>query len=826
MTGLTNHPLVRIFSWISELLEYRLKPIFEFLIYLRVPFIIAILSFLIFAQVDQTIEVYRATAQDSGYFEAIAATIFAGILSLAVWYSARLLELNIPELEKILGKPLLSPPQAPLPFLHKISHLNQIIGLIGFGFLVAGVVAALQGVLLNLGLIWLISCLLFFICLPDRLNTWVPRILGIIPLVSLSYGIATALQASSQPFLWGWLISSQVLAIAIFYGYVERTEGAGAILGSNEPGVGLFGARFENIFIVLISIVFSAFSLPLIVAAQPSPVCWGVVCVFILLVLLNGLLLSWRKRPQERQEIWVGFTLALVGAVLILWLLPPTFVPGWLGSLSVVALSLTILVIVVTTIYNWGYENKIPAVTGLIVLAILSSFFNWNDNHRLRPLAAPRLEKLPTLEAGMFKDWLASRPDRAAFKDKPYPVYIAAAQGGGIYAAYHAATTFAKLTDAIPCFPEHVFAISGVSGGSLGSTAYASLVKANYVTQNRCTQPALPAGSADSPLFQQAKAMFDQDFLSPLLTMGLFPDLVQRFIPFPAIYDWDRAVGLEVAFETAWDKLFGVARNNPLQRSFYEHWEVKGNAPALVLNSTIVETGERLVFSPFLIPTTSRERLVLNEPTLNFRLSTVAGASARFPLVTPVGWYHRSSNGDKLRLADGGYFDNSGVPTALDIGRNLQKIPGYGTEFKVIYLSLVDQLTQDPDAPIVSGRLNEIASPISAIFNAREARSRNAVQLSTFTVNDDTNNPLQNPMEFKFRTIYLLKSSKKERLPLGWLLSSTSQDLIDRQLDMTQACKILAFESSYRTGKIGADVYNHNRCVAQTIQNDFNPSAT
>jgi hypothetical protein len=231
-----------------------------------------------------------------------------------------------------------------------------------------------------------------------------------------------------------------------------------------------------------------------------------------------------------------------------------------------------------------------------------------------------------------------------------------------------------------------------------------------------------------------------------------------------------------------------------------------------------------------LIPTTSRERLVFNEPRQNLRLSTVAGVSARFPLVTPVGWFHRSSNGDKIRLADGGYFDNSGVPTALDIGRNLQKIPGYGTEFKVIYLSLIDQPTQDPDAPIISGRFNETTSPISAIFNAREARSRNAVQLSTFTVNDDTSNPLQNPMEFKFRTFYLMKSDAKtkNRLPLGWLLSKTSQEFIDQQLDLidlTKPCDTATFESSYRTGKIGLDISKHNRCVAQTIRNDFNVAA-
>jgi hypothetical protein len=824
MTGSTPHPLARLFSLFSNLIECRLRPIFEFLIYLRVPLVTAVFSFLIFAQVDQTIEVYRAMAQDYLYFQATIATLCTGVLSLSVWYSARLLQLSVPELEALLGKQLLSPPQAPpLKFLARIHHLDRWISCIGLGFMLAGLIAALQGMLPNLVGLWLLSCFLLLIFLPNRLYSWVPRILGVVPMVSLGAGIATALQTSSDSFLWIWLILSQSLAIAIFYGYVKRNDTGKPALGSSQKGVGLFGARFENFVIVVICIVFSAFSLPLIVAAQPNLVSWGIFWVFLLIILLNLLLLSWRTKPQEQREIWLGFIGSLVIAGVILFFLPPTFVPSWVGSLSVVALSLTILVVVVSTIYNWGYENKIPAVTSLIVLAIVASFFNWNDNHRLRFLAEPRVDTLPTLEAS-FQEWLASRPDREAFKNKSYPVYIAAAQGGGIYAAYHAATTFAKLTDENPCFPAHVFAISGVSGGSVGSTAYASLVKAR---PNTCLQPtALSApGASVNSLFKQSKMIFKQDFLSPLLTMGLFPDLVQRFTPF-SIYGWDRALGLEVAFEKAWDKL-KLTTPNLLQRSFYEHWDVKEIAPALVLNSTIVETGERLVFSPFLIPTTSRENLVFNfkEPRQNLRLSTVAGVSARFPVVTPVGWFQRNGNGDKIRLADGGYFDNSGVPTALDIGRNLQKIAGYGKDFKVIYLSLIDQPTQDPDAPIISGRFNETTSPISAIFNAREARSRNAVQLSTFTVNDDTSNPLQNPMEFKFRTFYLMKSDAKNRLPLGWLLSNTSKEFIDRQIDLSQTCDIPAFESSYRTGKIGSDVDNHNRCVAQTIRNDFKSEA-
>ncbi len=59
--------------------------------------------------------------------------------------------------------------------------------------------------------------------------------------------------------------------------------------------------------------------------------------------------------------------------------------------------------------------------------------------------------------------------------NQPYAVYVMAAEGGGIYAASAAAMLLARLQDASPRFAEHVFAISGVSGGAIGSTVFQAL---------------------------------------------------------------------------------------------------------------------------------------------------------------------------------------------------------------------------------------------------------------------------------------------------------------------------------------------------------------
>jgi hypothetical protein len=697
------------------------------------------------------------------------------------------------------------------------SKIENNLGKIALGFLIINVLAALNESLNVAFLSTLILGLLITVFIPTTLYDWLPRLIGIIPITSLTLGICEAIRKFPNNFLWLWLGISLLATASMFILFIYRIRlfnrfSQTKALAAEERAKGLFGPRFENWFINIAYSIFCAFTLPLVVAATGSRVSAGVIAVFVLLVLLFSLLLFWHQEQDRLEEIDVDpqetrlkeiiyiFFMSLAAFLMSLFFIPATTFPNFFGSVSVVAISFSILVVVFSTIYNWGQQTKIPAITGLIIVVIVASFVNANDNHQIRQLSTARLDSLPTLETS-FQEWLSNRPDREQYTGKPYPVYLAAAQGGGIYAAYHAATAFSKLSEYSPTFPQHVFAISGVSGGSLGSAAFASLVKANT--------PDNP------PLSSQAKELFNHDLLSPLLALGLYPDLIQRFIP-TAINDWDRALGLEVAFEQAWKNLPNQPNNNPFQKSFYQHWQPQGIAPALVLNTTIVETGERLVISPFKIPLPNQENIVLDERNLDLRLSTAAGLSARFPFVTPVGWFRRS-DGSKIRLADGGYFDNSGVSTALDIGRTLQKLEGYGKSFEIIYLSLSDQPVRNSGNFIKSQGLNEIGPPLIALFNAREARSRSAVQLSTFTVNEGINDPFQ----YKFRTIFLAKSERGIKLPLGWLLSNTSQELIDGQNPSPQVCRLEEYRLSYRNGAIGRDVKNHNSCVARSIQSDL-----
>jgi len=747
----------KLIKIISNWFENQLKPIVQFLIYLRVPLTIAVVSWYFYTQIDQTIEVYRVIAFDKNVAQAVFSTVFVVLLSVFVWFAARLLEKCYKDR---------------LPEFYQPKF--------------------------------------------DSLYKNAPRLLGAIPLSSLAYGTwATqkTLQKLSPPtpqiFLLVWMFSNIVLLGIFFYLLINRIEFFKDskyldAFASNKMGEGLFGQTLENIFVNIAGFVFSLLSLPTIVAAKDPRWSFGLIGVLLSIVFLNVGLFSWQNTLKSRITVVRTCSISLLASLVLGLIMPPTFLPELLGSISVVAISLTIVVVVFSTIYNWGQQTKIPGITILIGLNLVSSALNLNDNHRFQQFSKPQKSDLPALDSS-FQQWLANRPDIDRYKlsNKPYPVYIAAAQGGGIYAAYHAATAFTKVTEYFPTFPQHIFAISSVSGGSLGASAFSSLVKFG--------------GISGKSLSQTASKLFSSDLLTPLLTMGLFPDLIQRFIFFP-IYDWDRARGLEVAFEKAWDKLSLPNQDNPLRQSFYRHWQPQGIAPALVLNTTVVETGDRLAISPFQIKLPNQENIAIDEPDLDLKLSTAAGLSARFPYFTPVGWYQRSKDKSKLHLADGGYFDNSGIPTALDIGRSLQRLKGYKKDFEIVYLSLIDGQFNEPKTQLKSEGLNEVLSPVRALFSARQSRSRSAVELSAFTINDG----IDDPLKYQFRTLFLKKSGNGVKLPLGWLISKRSRDFIDLQTPDPKAtpCDIKKFRQPMAKGRVVVDD-NHNLCVIASIGNDL-----
>ncbi len=141
---------------------------------------------------------------------------------------------------------------------------------------------------------------------------------------------------------------------------------------------------------------------------------------------------------------------------------------------------------------------------------------------------------------------------------------IVATAGGGIRAAYWTATVLEHLEEDFEIeggsVRPYLFAISGVSGGSVGATAFeAALTQRD---ENRCTpdKPGDTAGKSGDKACPLATDFLKEDFLAPALASLVFQDAPSSFLP--DFGQGDRGTALERSFEHA--------SNNLLARPFLD----------------------------------------------------------------------------------------------------------------------------------------------------------------------------------------------------------------------------------------------------------------
>ncbi|MEL6318197.1 MAG: hypothetical protein AAFR16_11235, partial [Pseudomonadota bacterium] len=368
------------------------------------------------------------------------------------------------------------------------------------------------------------------------------------------------------------------------------------------------------------------------------------------------------RRTGFRMDVRLAFAAVLVAIMAYLMTQPTPFIQT-VGTLTIFCFFMIALVFGLAQLTYLNDRYAIPALTILFGLVIGFSWFDLNDNHFARTLppseaaiaraeaaeAGPQLEDPRDAVTAAFRAWYASRADRAAYEEagKPYPVYVVAAQGGGLYAAYQSATFLARLQDACPTFAQHVFVMSGVSGGSVGTTLFTALAD-RFAVNQPITSVSEPCGSVglETGFEARVNALLAQDFLSPLVSGMLFGDFTARFSPKP-IDEFDRARALEKSFELGWAAT-GAGEDDPgLERGLLSYWRPDGAAPALMLNTTEVQSGRRLVLSPIrgIAPEVRSyaDEAVARDPALrafgapDLRLSTAMLLSARFPYITPAG---------------------------------------------------------------------------------------------------------------------------------------------------------------------------------------------
>lgn len=544
----------------------------------------------------------------------------------------------------------------------------------------------------------------------------------------------------------------------------------------------------------------------------------------------------------------------MAGLAIALWIacaLEPLRVPRLLGSVSLFLLFMLCLAAGVSVLVRLRERWGVPALSCLIAWALLLSWFNANDNHLTPVVARPAEARqvVPTVVA--LQEWLQSREDRGTFeaRQQPYPIFIISAQGGGHYAAHLTATFLARAQDRCPNFAQHVFAISSVSGGSIGAGIFAGLSKT--FAQNGPWQDCKLGALGIGPFEARAKAILDRDLLSPVVAATLFGDLPHMILPFLSPRQ-DRAGAFDLALEEAWsESLPGTA--NVLKTAYLAFWDPKQAVPAVLANTTQVENGMRVVVAPFMSIDGPLEAGTLHQrtrrtvyvgmnlldegwealqPDQDIRLSTAIGLSARFPWIMPAARFKTTKT--EFRLVDGGYIDNSGDETAFDLIMELGQVDAIGgklTDGSTVPKYTLHLITLTDDTALGPGEVQgfgDLLSPIRTMLSSRPTRAQMAKHRTRAFINRAPGLTIGTEGDFSSPSPLIQLNHEEFKIPLTWQLSEASRRLIAVQSGEAERCGFgSVFEivqpdivTSYAQRKAFDhinDLVRSNNCVACSI---------
>jgi hypothetical protein len=345
------------------------------------------------------------------------------------------------------------------------------------------------------------------------------------------------------------------------------------------------------------------------------------------------------------------------------------------------------------------------------------------DEGRKRVMARPHISQA-------LKDWGSAHGLTPADDDpraylRQVPVVIVAAEGGASRAAawllrvVMALEKASQVADGENLFDKHLFAISAVSGGSMGAVT--------YLQHAAATPPGTPL--SDAPWRELATA----DFLAPSISRYFVTDWLRRFPLVGHVMGnvRDRNSALEDTFARHWTEAGWRGPDaTPQDGGLLALQQSRSGLPHLLLNGVDLASGRRILTSTLSLNATgvpppgkagcgrAEQRIVPNsidffeEICTDVRPATAVMNSARFPLISPAGRYREvlevTSDEQHVlerQIIDGGYFENYGIETALELSAAIRTasapIVGF-TPVPVLVIISNDASAVDPElAPAV-----------------------------------------------------------------------------------------------------------------------------
>lgn len=561
--------------------------------------------------------------------------------------------------------------------------------------------------------------------------------------------------------------------------------------------------RIESLASIVLAVITGGI-LTLVVLSGPIELGWveiargfGPLAIVLILGLIVFSIIVGLLVVGRHLDIPVVLILSAVAVAVILnKLASPDDDPVAWANIAVVVMPLVFMVIAAGLVRR----QRIIAAVVTFGVAVVSLLGHWLPTDKPLDNQA-KIDKL----IDRFDVWYGARAQqRQQYASRNpasqgYPVFIVAAEGGGIYAAAAASGFLARLQERCPSFAQHVFAISAVSGGAVGSMVFDSAIadKADTLADEACLSPAELQRAPDPRGLQQSVAdVIKDDHLSPLTGL-VMADMLGTYR--------DRAAGLTASLVGSMRRQFEASPpiwNEP----FLDHWSPAKRSPALVLNTTWVRVGNRVVFAPFRIEANDLVTLTTfvkmqdrapkwTHPISDISLADAAVTSARFPAVLAAlemeGTVEKKNR--RFSFVDGGYVDSSGALTAYDIYSIVKGHVGLDADVRLILLT-GSQYNKDElgtDRP----ELRDIGAPVQTLFSIRRLLSRIAVLETVAKVKKEDAadikklmHPAQRYGDTQWKVMTLELNHDDFKLELGWRLSNVTYDVVSLSLGQADLC--------------------------------------
>lgn len=415
----------------------------------------------------------------------------------------------------------------------------------------------------------------------------------------------------------------------------------------------------------------------------------------------------------------------------------------------------------------------------IIILILVIIFASNRESHyaRLTKKDTANISKeRPGLRAH-FLNW-AQHHKNAILQKDTFSLLFVLADGGASRSGYWAASVLGKFHDETNGkFDEHLFCLSGASGGSVGNGTYFALL------YNK--------GLHGKDFQKDGQEFLKHDFLSYTLARMLGPDFFRPILPFDLKNMSDRAGALEKSMERGINDTIFLAKKFAVQFSSLTP-DTINSLPILCINVTRMQDGRPGVISNIKIENSAFGKRIdvlgLLKKDTDMRLSTAVIMGARFPYLSPAGRIDADSTINYF--VDGGYFDNSGTGVVHEMIVGIQEIikelikkdsAGYNylkkLDFNVIHI------TNSPVSVDVLNRVNplrnDLMAPISTLVGSygtqtdvNDSRLQKYLQLLYV----DTTH-------YKLADLYYNIKPDTLSFPMNWSISKYYQGKMNEQLD-------------------------------------------